>query len=99
MIAERSGQTFSLLVLDEVFGSLDADKRFRVVGLLRRLLDRFEQIILLTHIEGTRDDMDHRIGVYLDDRTGNSVVRMEDLDVIPDYDDLRPEVLSAGAGS
>jgi len=98
MIAERSGQTFSLLVLDEVFGSLDADKRLRVVGLLRRLLDRFEQIILLTHIEGTRDDMDHRIGVYLDDRTGNSVVRMEDLDVIPDYDDLRPEVLSAGAG-
>ena len=99
MIAERSGQTFALLVLDEVFGSLDVDRRFRVVGLLRRLLGRFEQIIVLTHIEDTRDDMDHKIRVDLDDRTGHSVVRMEDLDLIPDYDDLRSEVLSAGAGA
>jgi len=98
MIAERSGQTFALLVLDEIFGSLDVDRRFRVVGLLRRLLVRFEQIIVLTHIEDTRDDMDHKIRVDLDDRTGHSVVRMEDLDVIPDYDDLQAEVLSAGAG-
>jgi exonuclease SbcC len=29
MIAERSGQAFSLLVLDEVFGSLDEHRRFR----------------------------------------------------------------------
>ncbi len=99
MIAERSGQTFGLLVLDEIFGSLDEDRRFRVVGLLRRLLPRFEQIIVLTHIERTSDDMDHKIRVELDDRTGHSSVRMEDLDVIPDYDDLREEMLSAGAGS
>jgi exonuclease SbcC len=98
MIADRSGQTFALLVLDEIFGSLDVDRRLRVVGLLRRLLNRFEQIIVLTHIEDTRDDMDHKIQISLDDRTGHSVVRQDDL-VVPDYDDLRAEMMAAGAES
>jgi exonuclease SbcC len=97
MIADRSGQTFALLILDEIFGSLDVDRRLRVVGLLRRLLSRFEQIIVLTHIEDTRDDMDHKINITLDDRTGHSVVRQIDLDVVPDYDDMRAEMLAAGA--
>jgi exonuclease SbcC len=97
MIADRSGQTFALLILDEIFGSLDVDRRLRVVGLLRRLLNRFEQIIVLTHIEDTRDDMDHKINIALDDRTGHSVVRQVDLDLVPDYDDIRAEMLAAGA--
>jgi DNA repair protein SbcC/Rad50 len=97
MIADRSGQTFALLILDEIFGSLDVDRRLRVVGLLRRLLSRFEQIVVLTHIEDTRDDMDHKINIALDDRTGHSVVRQVDLDVVPDYDDMRAEMLAAGA--
>jgi exonuclease SbcC len=98
MIADRSGQTFALLVLDEIFGSLDVDRRLRVVGLLRRLLSRFEQIIVLTHIEDTRDDMDHKIQISLDDRTGHSLVRQDDL-VVPDYDDVRAEMIAAGAES
>jgi DNA repair protein SbcC/Rad50 len=98
MIADRSGQTFALLVLDEIFGSLDVDRRLRVVGLLRRLLSRFEQIIVLTHIEDTRDDMDHKIQINLDDRTGHSVVRQDDL-VVPDYDEVRAEMMAAGAES
>jgi hypothetical protein len=61
-------------------------------------LSRFEQIIVLTHIEDTRDDMDHKIQISLDDRTGHSVVRQDDL-VVPDYDDLRAEMMAAGAES
>ena len=37
MIAERAGQPLSLLVLDEIFGSLDESRRQLVVSLLRRL--------------------------------------------------------------
>src|SRR2546428_310348 len=40
MIAERAGQPLSLLVLDEIFGSLDEAPRQHVVALLRRPADR-----------------------------------------------------------
>ena len=77
MIAERAGQAFSLLVLDEVFGSLDEARRQNVVALLQRLHDRFEQIILITHIESVREALDRVITVSYDDEAGTSRVDME----------------------
>jgi len=74
MIADRSGQPFSLLVLDEVFGSLDASRRDHVLELLHRLEDRFEQVILITHIESVREGVDRVIMVRYDEETGASVV-------------------------
>jgi exonuclease SbcC len=74
MIAERAGQQFSLLVLDEVFGSLDETRRHNVVELLRRLQDRFEQVILISHIESVREGLDHIVTVRYDEETGASVV-------------------------
>ncbi|PYO76791.1 MAG: hypothetical protein DMD63_13495 [Gemmatimonadetes bacterium] len=74
MIAERAGQTFSLLILDEVFGSLDEARRFNVVELLRGLQDRFEQVILITHIEPVREGVDRVIAVRYDADTGSSIV-------------------------
>jgi DNA repair protein SbcC/Rad50 len=74
MIADRSGQPFSLLVLDEVFGSLDAARRDNVLELLHRLDDRFEQVILITHIESVREGVDRVITVRYDEETGASVV-------------------------
>jgi exonuclease SbcC len=78
MIAERAGQQFSLLVLDEVFGSLDESRRNNVVELLRRLQDRFEQVILITHIESVREGLDRTINVRYDEETGASVVTQTD---------------------
>ncbi len=74
MIAERAGQAFSLLVLDEVFGSLDDVRRQNVLTLLRGLHDRFEQVIVITHIEGVRDGLDRVITVGFDPETGGAVV-------------------------
>lgn len=74
MIAERSGQAFSLLILDEVFGSLDESRRFNVLELLRALGDRFEQVILITHIEAVGDGLDHVISVRYDAANAASVV-------------------------
>jgi exonuclease SbcC len=74
MIAERSGQSFSLLVLDEVFGQLDESRRFNVLELLRALGDRFEQVILITHIESVRDGLDQVISVRYDSSLAASVV-------------------------
>jgi len=74
MIAERAGQAFSLLVLDEIFGSLDESRRHNVVDLLRRLQDRFEQVILITHIESVREGLDHVVAVRYDEESGSSRV-------------------------
>jgi exonuclease SbcC len=78
MIAERAGQTFSLLILDEVFGSLDESRRQNVVALLRGLQDRFEQVILITHIEQVREGLDRVISVRYDEERGSSVVEQLD---------------------
>ena len=72
MIAERAGQAFSLLILDEVFGSLDETRRHNVVDLLRRLQDRFEQVILITHIESVREGLDRVVTVRYDEESGSS---------------------------
>jgi exonuclease SbcC len=74
MIAERAGQAFSLLILDEVFGSLDETRRHNVVDLLRRLQDRFEQVILITHIESVREGLDRVVTVRYDEESGASRV-------------------------
>jgi ABC-type lipoprotein export system ATPase subunit len=57
-----------------VFGSLDESRRHNVVELLRRLQDRFEQVILITHIESVREGLDQVISVRYDEETGASVV-------------------------
>ncbi len=74
MIAERSGQPFSLLILDEVFGSLDETRRQNVIGLLRGLRDRFDQVIVITHIDDVRDGLDQVLVLSHDEKTGASRV-------------------------
>ncbi len=93
LIAERAGQSFSLLVLDEVFGSLDESRRLNVVELLRKLQDRFEQIVLITHIESVRDGVDRVIEVTLDEERGTSIVRQLDGGAPRDGTDLAFEVV------
>jgi exonuclease SbcC len=74
MIAERAGQPLTLLVLDEIFGSLDEARRANVLELLRHLHDRFDQVILITHIDSVRDALDRLVTVRYDAATGSSIV-------------------------
>jgi exonuclease SbcC len=80
MIAERAGQPLSLLILDEVFGSLDEERRSAVMGLLRSLADRFPQVILITHIEAVREGFDRIIRVERDPGRRVAVVTEEILE-------------------
>jgi exonuclease SbcC len=77
MIADRAGQPLSLLVLDEIFGSLDEEHRHAVLDLLRSLADRFPQVILITHIEAVREGFDRVIRVEFDAERGAARVRDE----------------------
>ena len=77
MIADRAGQPLSLLVLDEIFGSLDEERRSAVVELLRGLADRFPQVILITHVESVREGFDRVIRVGYDAARGVATVTDE----------------------
>jgi exonuclease SbcC len=77
MIAERAGQPLSLLILDEIFGSLDEDRRAAVVDLLRSLADRFPQVILITHIDSVREGFDRVVRVGYDLARGVATVQDE----------------------
>ncbi len=77
MICERTGQPLGLLVLDEVFGSLDADRRENALQLLRRLRDRFDQIIIISHIEEIQAGADRCLWVDYDPKQHRSSVREE----------------------
>jgi exonuclease SbcC len=77
MIAERSGQPLSLLVLDEIFGSLDETRSENVVRLLRGLEGRFPQVVLITHVETVRESLDRVLRVRYDEASGASVVTEE----------------------
>lgn len=97
MIAERAGQSFSLLILDEVFGSLDELRRFNVIELLRGLQDRFEQVILITHIESVRERVDQVISVKYDEEARASVVTQVD-NVVVSEEDVRLSLELQAAG-
>ncbi|MCX8053158.1 MAG: AAA family ATPase [Armatimonadetes bacterium] len=83
MIADRAGQSFSLLILDEVFGSLDELRRDNVVGLLQNLKNRFEQIILITHVESIHDAVDNCLWVEFDERTKTSKLMEREQNLTP----------------
>ncbi len=81
MIAERAGQPLSLLVLDEIFGSLDDERRAGVLTLLSSLADRFPQVVLITHVESMREAFDCVFRVAYDVERGVSTVREEQVGV------------------
>ncbi len=68
MITERSGLPFSLLILDEVFGSLDDGRRDNVISLLHGLEQQFEQVLIITHLESLKENLNHSIRLEFDPR-------------------------------
>ncbi len=74
LITERAGQPLSLLILDEVFGSLDTERRASVLNLLNTLRDWFEQILVISHIEDINESAERCLYVVRDERTRTSQV-------------------------
>jgi exonuclease SbcC len=65
-IQEKSGLPLTLLVLDEVFGSLDAERRDNVLELLVGLRGMFPQIILISHVDGLSEHADRVLRISYD---------------------------------
>ena len=82
LITERSGHSLSFLILDEVFGSLDENRRFNVLTLLERLHNRFEQILVITHLDDVKDAVNHL--VYINYDSGSNELVIQDDVVVED---------------
>jgi len=64
IIADRTGATpVNFLILDEIFGSQDLNRKRSVMTALSRLSTQFRQIFLITHIEDIKDTMNYVIRV------------------------------------
>lgn len=74
MIQEQAGHPLSLLILDEVFGSLDPDRRRNLLEQLDGLRDMFSQILLVSHIEEINEAADHCVTILYDPAKHESAV-------------------------
>ena len=62
-LARRSGVQLQTLVIDEGFGSQDANGRSRLIEAIRTIEDEFKRILVITHIDELRDAFPMRIEV------------------------------------
>ncbi len=64
IIATRHGtNSFDMIVLDEIFGSQDANRKRALLTTLNGLSNRFKQIFLITHVEDVKELMGNVIQV------------------------------------
>jgi len=59
----QSGGTVGLLVLDEVFGPLDEDRKARMLQALEHLRGRFRQILVVTHDADIKEQLPYAVEV------------------------------------
>ncbi len=59
----QSGGSVGLLVLDEVFGPLDEDRKARMLLALERLKGRFRQVLVVTHDTEIKEQLPNAIEV------------------------------------
>ena len=67
------GESYSFLILDEVFGSQDQEHREKMIQMLRSLEERFPQIIAISHISDVQGQFDNTL-LVVEDEMGNSRV-------------------------
>ncbi len=64
LLARRAGARLQTLVIDEGFGTQDAQGRERLVEAINSIRQDFEKILVITHIEELKDAFPVRIDVF-----------------------------------
>jgi exonuclease SbcC len=68
LLARRAGARLQMLVIDEGFGTQDAEGRERLVEAINSIQDDFQRILVITHIEELKDAFPVRIDVTKTDQ-------------------------------
>jgi exonuclease SbcC len=94
IVASRGSNTLGFLVLDEVFGSLDAGRRNNVLLALERLKRSFGQIFIISHVAEVQESaLVDEVWMLEEDEEGKSTVRRVNIPMMP------PSGAIAGAAS
>lgn len=64
LLARRAGASLQTLIIDEGFGTQDAQGRERLVEAINAIQDDFEKILIITHIDELKDAFPVRIDVW-----------------------------------
>ena len=72
MLAERAGTQIRTLVIDEGFGTQDAEGLQALIGSIRAIQDDFETILVITHLDEIKDAFPIRIEVRKEPVTGST---------------------------
>ena len=92
IVASRGGNTLGFLVLDEVFGSLDAGRRNNVLLALERLKRSFGQIFIISHVAEVQESaLVDEVWMLEVDEEGKSTVRRVNTPMMPE-----PGAVAAG---
>lgn len=76
IVAAGGGNTLGFLVLDEVFGSLDAGRRNNVLLALERLKRSFGQIFVISHVAEVQESaLVDEVWMLEEDESGKSTVK------------------------
>jgi DNA repair protein SbcC/Rad50 len=67
LLARRNGMEARFVILDEVFGSQDADRRRALTEALRELDQDFAQILIVSHFDDFMEHCDLRVTVKAED--------------------------------
>jgi exonuclease SbcC len=73
VITERLGAELGMVVLDEVLGSQDYQRQTSILQGLENLAKNIGQVMMVTHIEGIKDQLQHVWSVNLDVGKGTQV--------------------------
>jgi DNA repair protein SbcC/Rad50 len=71
LLADRAGTDLPTLIIDEGFGSQDAEGIDRLVEAIQAVKDDFELILVVTHVEELRERFERRIEVTKDPVRGS----------------------------
>ena len=73
LLAWRAGAPLPTLFIDEGFGTQDAEGRDRILEVIKAIEDRFDRILVITHMDEIKDAFPVRIEVSRE-RTGSTFV-------------------------